>query len=471
MKDHKEALLLNIRAAEDLLTRRFASAIEVNYSLNRKLVSYQANKSANGHRWYKYKEAFSASLVRYVFSKLDLKSGLILDPFVGSGTTLFTASDLGIDSIGIELLPNSIEAIEVRKTLRQLPVNSTAAAIREFKDSLVWKKPGTIKTFPHIRITAGAFPQHSEAELGRYLHEVGRISNDDLRRVLSFAALCILEAISYTRQDGQYLRWDDRSGRRVGKKPFSKGPIIDFTQAITTKLEQIATDISYDGLFFLEDLPREHYGRIDLLAGSCLDILPNLKADIFDGVITSPPYCNRYDYTRTYALELAMLGVNEVQIRSLRQTMLSCTVENREKDELLARIQQAGLSWVIAALESQELLSLILGYLDLCRDEGSINNTGIPRMVRNYFKELAVVIFDCARVLKPGSPFIMVNDNVRYQGVHVPVDLILSDIAEQAGFQVEKIWALPRGKGNSSQQMGRHGREELRKCVIVWRRL
>jgi len=32
------------------------------------------------------------------------------------------------------------------------------------------------------------------------------------------------------------------------------------------------------------------------------------------------------------------------------------------------------------------------------------------------------------------------------------------------------IWTLPRGKGNSSQQMGCHGRRELRKCVYVWER-
>ena len=65
---------------------------------------------------------------------------------------------------------------------------------------------------------------------------------------------------------------------------------------------------------------------------------------------------------------------------------------------------------------------------------------------------------------------VMVNDNVRYAGVVIPVDLILSDFAEAAGFNVEKIWVLPRGKGNSSQQMGRHGREEVRKCVYVWRK-
>ena len=50
--------------------------------------------------------------------------------------------------------------------------------------------------------------------------------------------------------------------------------------------------------------------------------------------MTSPPYCNRYDYTRTYALELAMLGLTQAEVSGLRQEMLSCTVENREKNLL-----------------------------------------------------------------------------------------------------------------------------------------
>jgi hypothetical protein len=121
------------------------------------------------------------------------------------------------------------------------------------------------------------------------------------------------------------------------------------------------------------------------------------------------------------------------------------------------------------AFESQELLALILNYLETCRDNGTINNNGIPRMVRNYFRELGLIIFECQRVLKRGAPMIMVNDNVRYQGAIIPVDLVLSDIAQAAGFEVEAIWVLPRGKGNSSQQMGKHGREEIRKCVYLWR--
>jgi hypothetical protein len=64
----------------------------------------------------------------------------------------------------------------------------------------------------------------------------------------------------------------------------------------------------------------------------------------------------------------------------------------------------------------------------------------------------------------------MVNDNVRYAGVSISVDLVLSDIAEKLGFLIEKILVLPNGKGNSSQQMGEHGRESLRKCVYIWRK-
>ena len=91
-------------------------------------------------------------------------------------------------------------------------------------------------------------------------------------------------------------------------------------------------------------------------------------------------------------------------------------------------------------------------------------------MVKNYFKEMAMIIFEIVRLLKPNAPFVMVNDNVRYQGIHIPVDLILSDFARNAGLEIEKIWVLPQGKANSSQQMGIHGREELRKCVYIWRK-
>lgn len=91
-------------------------------------------------------------------------------------------------------------------------------------------------------------------------------------------------------------------------------------------------------------------------------------------------------------------------------------------------------------------------------------------MVRGYFYEMACIIAECFRAMKPGAYLFMVNDNVRYAGASISVDMILSDIAEKLGFMIESILVLPGGKGNSSQQMGTHGREALRKCVYIWKK-
>ena len=472
-----DKMLDMIDEADKRLTERYQELLVVNPFLDRKMVSFQANKVESGNRWFRYKEGFSVSLMRYVFERTGLTSGTILDPFAGSGTALFAASEAGLDGVGIELLPSSIESIIVRQMLLLTNRAGLASALRQFNQCRAWENPGEQEPFTHAAITAGAFPADTEALLGRYLHEANVVGDSDLKSVLRFAALCVLEPISYTRKDGQYLRWDYRSGRRQGIKPFHKGRILGFTEAITQKLDEIAADLcaSVSGpsqLSHLFDFPTAAVapGQIQLLQGSCLEILPTLTASSFDGLITSPPYCNRYDYTRTYALELAMMGTSELGIRALRQTMLSCTVENKEKTSLEHHYSDEIMAQVSEAMRSQETLSAILAYLDECRRNKTLNNSGIPRMVKNYFLEMALVIFESARVLKPGAPFVMVNDNVRYMGAHIPVDLILSDFARQAGFEVEVIWVLPRGKGNSSQQMGLHGREEVRKCVYVWRR-
>jgi len=302
--------------------------------------------------------------------------------------------------------------------------------------------------------------------MGRFL-EASEQENKRVKAVLLFALLCILESISFTRKDGQYLRWDYRSGRRQGKKRFDKGEILSFDRAMADKLHQIVTDLR--AAEQPEDLfaDRAAQAEVRLHGGSCLEVLPKLKSESFDCLITSPPYCNRYDYTRTYALELALLGVDEAGLAKLRQEMLSCTVENRAKD-LLALNSAWGPA--IAAADSQEILQAMLAYLESQKQLDLLNNDGIPRMVRGYFYEMACVIGECARVLKPGAPLLMVNDNVRYAGASIPVDIILSDIAEALGFNAEQILVLPNGKGNSSQQMGAHGRDALRKCVYVWRK-
>ena len=66
---------------------------------------------------------FPISLAAKVISLFTHKGQLIIDPFVGSGTTLVSARDLDRNAVGFDLLADYIELC--RKRLRQLSLNST----------------------------------------------------------------------------------------------------------------------------------------------------------------------------------------------------------------------------------------------------------------------------------------------------------------------------------------------------------
>ncbi len=461
-----------LRAKIVALDTELAESFKTQFSgapfLSRKVVSFQGNKGKPAYSWYKYKEAFSAGLVEYFLgSYVGQVSGKVLDPFAGIGTTLFAASSQGIPADGIELLPIGQEIIRARLLSERELTSNDIATLESWIKSLPWKEFSERLPFSTIPITENAYPPETVEAIERYR---GALQQEDekVQAILRLALLCVLESVSYTRKDGQYLRWDARSGkRRPGTKAFNKGEILAFDAAITAKLKEILSDIRDVQMPVTLFPVKQPMADIRLFEGSCLEVLPTLETVAYTAVMTSPPYCNRYDYTRTYALELAMLELTKAEVSHLRQEMLSCTVENREKDLLKICPQWKPF---IEIANQQKLLQAINTYLQHEKDAGTLNNNGIPRMVRGYFLEMACVMGECARVLKPNARLLMVNDNVRYAGVSISVDMILSDIARSLGFEVEKIWVVPIKKGNSSQQMGTYGRVPLRKCVYVWRR-
>lgn len=452
---------------------RYRDRLEVNPALSRALVSYQANRKRPFYRWFKYKEGFSAALVDYVLEYLGLETGRLLDPFAGTGAALMRGREKGFSAVGIELIPVGVKAIQARLAADNVDVKRFVEQCDLF-DGDRWKvSPDKRFAFPHLPITEGAFSPQTEEQLNSYRTYLATTDIDpSVRALLELACLSILESLSYTRKDGQYLRWDHRAARCLPGKGFDKGPIPTFEEAMGRQLKLMRQDLTPPDLFAT---PQNGAGELQISAGSCLEILPSLPSADVDVVITSPPYCNRYDYTRTYALELAYLGIDAEQLKELRQSLLSCTVENRSKVEELRQqyTRQGSVELFEKALDtfnSQEALQELLVRLDDLGERKALNNNNVPRMVRNYFLESAVVIFELGRIVKPGGHVVMVNDNVQYGGEEVPVDLILSDIAATAGFDTERIWVLSQGKGNSSQQMGKHGRNELRKGVFVWRR-
>lgn len=455
------------KVSQDLLSK-YLGRLSVNSDLTRALVSFQASKATPFYRWLKYREAFSSEFVEYVFDSLAPASTSmkirVLDPFAGSGTTLSIAAKRGWHATGIELLPVGAAALRARYL-------SDLVNISHFERNLDLLRAFSFRSgkgcsgFPHIRITEMAFPSKTEAEMSAFLGFLSGIQDDAVRELFRFSCLSILEDVSYTRKDGQYLRWDYRSGRTL-KSEFSKGDVADFRFALISKLE-----------LMLDDLRNRNGGtyskNVRVFEDSCLNVLPTLADKSIDLVLTSPPYCNRYDYTRTYALELAFLGLTDDGVKTIRQRLLSCTVENRSKVEELRELYKSvnlksRFEAAVTVFRGQKTLTGILQFLNLAKEQNKLNNSNIPNLVSNYFFEMNLVIKELARTLVPGGRIVMVNDNVQYQGREIPVDLILSDFAEQSGLMVDSIWVLPRGKGNSSQQMGAFGRTEIRKCVYIW---
>lgn len=449
-------------SARAALHARFADRISVDYDLTRRLVSYQGNKYIPGFRWMKYKEGFSAPLVERFLGDGGAKPARVLDPFSGMGTTALTASRRGREATGIEVMPvGNLVARAITAVADGIDPRHLADASRGLLDYLEHGVADPEHAFPHVRITRGAFSSRAEADIAKARAFISKIADGELAMVLTTACVTAIEEVSYTRKDGQYLRWDPRSGR-TGSTRLDKGALPTLGGVLKRRLGEIAGD--------LPALKRRYAGASPrFVDGSCLTELNKLASGEFDTVVTSPPYANRYDYTRTYALELAWLGYDEQRFKALRQTMLSATVENHSKRADLAAMYQgkpASLAGIFDMVDGNPALCEVLAILRAHVAE--LGNRHVIRLLEHYFTEMAVVIHELARVVAAGGHVFMVNDNVRYHGEETPVDLILSDFAEQAGFRCKSIWTLPRGKGNSSQQMGRFGREEIRKCVYHW---
>ena len=442
----------------DALLRRFADRVAVNHDLTRSLVSWQSNKNTPGFRWFRYKEGFSSKLVHYLLGFLG-NSGRLLDPFAGTGTAPIVGSSRGWKGIGIEILPVGVKIangwLAASVAGRQAFWEQAQELLKAVEATDGVDIPSQ-DYFPHVRITEKAFADDNEQAIAVTRNWLRQAETGPETELTALAAMAALEDASWTRKDGQYLRWDHRSGRKL-KARMEKRQVLTYADSLQRKLSVVAADLPVIKGSFASDSVR-------IVEDSCYDALPLLPDNSVDAVITSPPYANRYDYTRTYALELAWLGYDNTGISQLRQRLLSATVENLSKREELA----AKHAHALELFERQAVVEEITDALEAAKARKELSNPHVIRLVHNYFMEMTAVIVELARVCRTGASVFMVNDNVQYHGEEVPVDLILSDLAEQCGFETKVIWALPRGKGNASQQMGRFGRRELRKCVYWW---
>ena len=403
------------------LQERFRDRLRINLTLTRRLVSYQGNRNLPGFRWLKYKEGFSRALVEWLIDYVSPQS--VLDPFAGIGTVPLIAAGRGLRAAGIEIMPVGVMTGQaIACAANGLNADAFAHAAKGMLDWIGSGRDALDEyTFPHVPITGSAFPPETEADIAKAREYIERVGGESLRSLLNFACMSVLESVSFTRKDGQYLRWDYRSGRQLRAR-VHKGPILSFYDALSARFTEIAEDIEPLKALYGKGPP-------EFIAGSCLEQLRRLPDSSFDMVVTSPPYANRYDYTRTYALELAWLGYDQPAFTALRQSMLSATVENKSKENWLRELygESALLNAALNMYHKQQAIHEVAAILrERSRELG---NPHVIRLLEGYFLEMAVVVAELGRIIRPGGVAFMVNDNVQFHGEEVPVDLILSDFA------------------------------------------
>ncbi|MDR1973526.1 MAG: DNA adenine methylase [Bacteroidales bacterium] len=469
------------QSARMSLEQKLIEIMVVSNDFNRQSVSYQLSKNDSLHRWLKYKEGFSADLVKRLLKEFNLKVGdTVLDPFVGSGTTSLVCKMLGINSIGFDILPMSKIAIEAKQAIFEYDLLEIEQLISDIEN--LSQPENYNKRTKYVTITDGAYPDTTEKEIAFFTDWNKESKYSKITKNL--VTLCILnslEKVSYTAKDGQFLRWDYRSKKMLesaeyreqnGKSPLvirlDKGKMPTLKQSLLDELNSV-----YNDIVSIQRNAQPNNSKLQFIEGNALYELPKLENNILNGVITSPPYCNRYDYTRTYALELAYLEMTDEKIKRLRQELLSCTVENKPKidyikENYITLGKEEDFNKIMQIIENNKTLLEINNSLIERSKNGDINNKGVLRMVDGYFTELTFIYAELFRLCKSGAKVAFVNDNVRYGGEVISVDFISTELAEQIGFKPVKVYSLKQQKGNSSQQMAKFGRVALRKSITVW---
>jgi hypothetical protein len=399
------------------------------------IVSYVGNKKVPFLRLYRYKEAFAFQFVNEIIARFGLTDAdYVLDPFCGMGTTLFTAAQHNIASIGIDRLPIGVFVactIPLLYTLQPGELRETFACLKSRVSKAV---PAEVAL--DVAIMKVAYPPDTLHILRQWKTAIEGLDSP-LKEAMQLLLLSILEPCSYTSKDGQFLR--------LLRNKQTAHP----TEALEQKVYEAERDIQ-----LVRELGwNQHFRQPEIYLGDTRNLHDIPFGQAPTALITSPPYANRYDYTRSYSLELCFQFVkNFKELKTLRFGVLRSHIEAK-----VGSHEQPSHPTV------QEVVN------SLRERAKSLNNPRIPDMLVGYFVDMEAVIQEWARVLARGAKVAMVVDNVRFDGELLPVDLVLSEMAECAGFEVEAIW-VARYKGNSSQQMGKYGRVPVRESVVIWRK-
>ena len=380
-------------------------------------------QSAPRHRWFYFPHSYSYRLVDTILDHWDFPpDGTLADNFSGSGTTLLAARERGLKSLGFDLSP--------------LAVTVGAAKIASYNEQSLRRASRRILAASSVaqpRVPdrlSRAFTNAELREIFTLLLPI-RTLRGASRPFFVVALLSALREFSRAVPDGGWFRWQEWPDRSAEIRDAFKDTV----------------SLMMDDIQALSWTEGDHNTLVRRADARSLPI----DSSLIDGLISSPPYANRHDYSRVFHIALLLLGEAESDVTNLRHRSIRSHVEARPPRGFTRRLQ---------AYEPPSVLTETLQRLP------ANTENRVRRFLRGYFEDLYLSLSEVARTLRPGGRAAYVVGNVRHVGVMIPVDEITAELAGRAGLEFEEAWVL-RERGNAAQQMGRYGRRPSRESVIL----
>jgi DNA modification methylase len=187
------------------------------------------------------------------------------------------------------------------------------------------------------------------------------------------------------------------------------------------------------------------------------DLTATLPPHSIDAVITSPPYPNEKDYTRTTRLESALLGFihNKAELRALKSGLVRSNTRNvyRADDDDRWVEGHGEIQRIAAEIEARRVaLGKTSGF-----------ERQYARVTKLYFGGMMRHLAMLRPVLRPGARLAyVVGDQASYLRVMIRTGQLLAGIAESLGYEVLGIDLFRTRLATAT-------REQLREEVLVLR--
>jgi len=451
-------------SAKQFAMARLASAVEREAdSAVRRTISPEANKLSNddraAHDWYRFVLSYPPHLVRDYLSRFRASpEKRVLDPFCGTGTTIVECKKLRVPSLGVEAHPMAhfasatkidwnIDPAELEESSRR--VAAAANAELEASGIIDDPAPALIAEMPDRQKLRTLSPEVEKLLLTNSisplpLHKTlvlrDMIRSKGTERCRSHELLALAKALVTTIGNLEF-------GPEVGVGPAkTDAPVVSRWLRL---VQQVADDLWT--LQPLAGVPAEAHHA------DSRDIAKLVLPESIDIIITSPPYPNEKDYTRTTRLETVLLGfiTSKKDLQALKRTMVRSNTRGVYKGdsdhELVA--DHAEIQRIANAIEARRIeLGKTSGFERL-----------YAKVTKLYFGGMARHLADLRRVLRPNAQLAyVVGDQASYLRIMIRTGQLLASIAQSLGYEVVGIDLFRTRLATAT-------REQLREEIVVLR--